>query len=179
MDKMIFENKDVTPKEYDTYWNKTGVLIDDRVKEIAELCPDFRAGVDLGGGTGGLVTIKKMLVVDWSPVACQVARDNGFEVEEKNILDFLKTDRKFDLVVLGDVLEEMRADETNELLDGIARICTKYFVISTPTHENYLNLSTHQVIYNKDALKKMITDRGFTLEKELAYSDRLIARFSK
>lgn len=175
----VWENKGVTPSDYDTYWDKTGLLVDDRVQEIAGLCPSFENGVDLGGGTGGLSTLKNMLVVDWSPVACAMAKEKGFEVEEKNILDFLKTDRKFDLVVLGDVLEEMREDETNELLDGISKICTKYFVISTPTHENYLKMSTHQVIYPKDELIKMIEERGFKLEDKLNYSDRLIARFSK
>lgn len=176
---MIKEDKGITPKDYDSYWKDTGVLVDDRVKEIANLCPSFENGVDLGGGTGGLATLRQMLVVDWSPVACKRAKELGFTVEQKNILDFLRTDRKFDLVVLGDVLEEMREDETNALLDGIAKICTKYFVISTPTHENYLQMHTHQVIYSKDELIKMIEDRGFTLEEKLNYSDRLIARFLK
>ena len=110
-------------------------------------------------------------------MACKVAQDNGLKVEKANILDFLKTDRKFDLVVLADVLEEMKASETDAVLDGVAKICTKYFVISTPTHENYLDISTHQVIYDRDELIKIIEDRGFTFEEEVFYKDRLVARF--
>jgi hypothetical protein len=95
-----------------------------------------------------------------------------------NVLNFLKTDQKFDLVILADVIEEMKESETKELLEGIRKICGKYFVISTPTHESYIQISTHQVIYSKDELVKMITDLGFKQDSVNQHSDRLIVRFS-
>lgn len=174
---MLAEDKNITPKNYDDYWTETGILKDGRVEEIRDLCPKVESIVDLGGGSGGLAKELNALVVDWSPVACEIAKSQGINTICVNILDFLKEDRKFDLVILADVLEEMRADETQELLEGIRKICSKYFVISTPTHENYLDISTHQVIYSEDELVKMITDLGFIQDSKNQHSDRLIVRF--
>jgi len=174
---MISENKEVTPKNYDDYWTQTGILLDERIQEIRDLCPKVESVVDLGGGSGGLAKELNALVVDWSPVACEIAKGQNIQVVCDNILNFLKTDQKFDLVILADVIEEMKAEETKELLEGIRKICNKYFVISTPTHENYLDISTHQVIYSEEELVKMITDLGFVKDSVNKHSDRLIVRF--
>jgi 2-polyprenyl-3-methyl-5-hydroxy-6-metoxy-1,4-benzoquinol methylase len=174
---MIHEDKDVTPKEFDSYWKKVGVFSDDRVEEIKSLCPSGKT-IDLGGGSGALAKAVGATLVDWSPVACEKARKEGVESICANVLDFLRsTKEKYEVVVLADVLEEMKASETEELLDGVKKICTKYFIISTPTHENYLNISTHQVIYSKEELDEMLTKRGFTKEEGTEHSDRLIARY--
>jgi hypothetical protein len=175
---MVKEDKDVTPRHYDEYWTATGILVDERIEEIRNLCPVVESVVDLGGGSGGLAKELNALVVDWSPVACRIADAQGVKAICDNILSFLKTDRKFDLVILADVLEEMKESETKELLDGIRKICNKYFVISTPVHENYLDISTHQVIYSKEELVKMITDLGFTQDSANKHPDRLIVRFT-
>lgn len=178
---MKHADKDISPKDYDSYWKNAGVFVDERVKEIASLCPPGDLSViDLGGGSGGLAKKLGALVVDWSPVACEMARKEGVFVICENILDFLEDcDAQYDLVILADVLEEMKMSETAALLDGIRKICRKYFVLSTPTHENYLNISTHQVIYSKEELLEMLTKRGFKKEAEVNYPDRLVARFAR
>lgn len=174
---MKYENKGVTAKDFDTYWQKTGQLFDERLEEVASLWPGGKT-VDLGGGSGSLAKKINATLVDWSPVACKQAEELGVKTICSNVLDFLKKTRnKYDVVILADVLEEMRADETKLVLDGVNKICKKYFILSTPTHENYLNLSTHQVIYSRGELLKMLGEYGFKLEKEIPYSDRIIARF--
>lgn len=176
---MKYCDKNVSPKEFDQYWGNVGVLIDERVEEIASLCPTVLSVIDLGGGTGGLAKRLNALVVDWSPVACVEAEKQGLRAICQNLLTFFAScNKQYELVVLADVLEEMKMSETEALLDGVKKICKKYFVLSTPTHENYLNLSTHQVIYSKEELLKMIEARGFAMEQEIKYSDRLIARFT-
>lgn len=176
---MKYEDKNVTPLHYDVYWETMGEFTDGRNEEIFDLCPKGLKSIDLGGGRGILAKQLNATLVDWSPVAIKQAKDNGVDGICKELIPFLKEcEEKYELVVLADVLEEMKMSETQDLLDGIKKICNKYFVISTPTHENYLALSTHQVIYDKNELKKMIEDRGFKLEEELKYSDRLIARYS-
>lgn len=175
---MKYSDKDVTPKDYDDYWKKVGVFADERVEEVFSLCPPGKA-VDLGGGTGALAKRLNALLVDWSPEAIKQAKKLGVRTEKSHILPFLeKCEDTFEVVVLADVLEEMKASETEELLKGVRKICERYFIISTPTHENYLDLSTHQVIYSKEELDKMITDLGFRKEKEIDYVDRLIARYT-
>lgn len=175
---MKYSNKDITPLHYDVYWETMGEFTDGRNEEIFLLCPKVKTSIDLGGGRGILAKQLGATLVDWSPTAIKQAKDKGIVGICKPLIPFLQgCEDKYDLVVLADVLEEMMMEETEALLDGVKKICNKYFVISTPTHENYLALSTHQVIYDKDELKKMITDRGFRLEEELPYTDRLIARY--
>jgi hypothetical protein len=175
---MISVEKTITPADYNDYWLKTQVLYDERVEEIRNLCPEVESAVDLGGGSGGLSQETKALIIDWSEEGCRIARENGNEAICMNILDFLnETTNKYELVILADVLEEMKESETQELLDGIKKICSKYFVISTPTAENYINISTHQVIYTRDELLEMITARGFEMDCDNYHHDRLIARF--
>jgi hypothetical protein len=115
---------------------------------------------------------------EWHRPIFDKARELGVDAECHNLIDFLKTCKdKYEVVILADVLEEMRVDETKALLKGVKKICSKYFIISTPTHENYLNISTHQVIYDKDELHRMICKLGFKQEKVVNYPDRLIARY--
>lgn len=174
---MKYEDKNIMPEDFDSYWNNVGVFLDDRVQEILDLCPSGKT-IDLGGGSGALAKKLNATLIDWSEVACNKAREIGVDAIQANLIDFLnKCKEKYEVVVLADVLEEMKASETDVLLNGVKKICSKYFIISTPTHENYLNLSTHQVIYEKEELKMKIELLGFTLEKELPYSDRLIARY--
>lgn len=176
---MKYQDKDVTPQDYDAYWKKVGVFADERVEEILFLCPPGLKTVDLGGGSGALAQRLGALVVDWSTEAIKQAKKLGVKTIKSHLLPFLeKSEEKYELVILADVLEEMRRDETGPLLRGIRKICSKYFVISTPTHENYLNISTHQVIYSKEELEEMLANLGFKKELEIEYTDRLIARYS-
>lgn len=176
---MHYQDKDVTPKNYDSYWKKVGVFADERVEEILSLCPPGLKSIDLGGGSGALANRLDALLVDWSPEAIKQAKKLGVRAVRSHLLPFLeRCEETYELVVLADVLEEMKASETEDLLKGVRKICSKYFVISTPTHENYLKISTHQVIYSKEELHKMITDLGFRKDTEVYYSDRLIARYT-
>lgn len=175
---MIHEDKNVTPADYNEYYNRVGFFVDGRVMEIVSLCPKVEKILDLGGGTGNVASqlVGDVTVVDWSDRAGELAK---VKFVKKDILDYLKeTEQRFELVILADVLEEMKASQTKELIEGINKVATKYFVISTPTHENYLNLSTHQVIYTEQEINDLLV--GWKMvEKIPKYTDRLIALYEK
>ncbi len=175
---MISQDKNITPADYDDYWQKVGVLGDVRVQEVLSLCPRGLKTIDLGGGSGYVAMELGAKLVDWSPVAVQQAKELGVNAVCSDLLSFLKDCReRYELVILADVLEEMKQSETEALLDGVKKICSKYFVISTPTHENYITITTHQVIYDKPELFKMLEDRGFNKDEIVYYKDRLISRY--
>lgn len=175
---MKYAEKDISAADYDSYWEKVGVFADERVEEIASLCAPVASAIDLGGGSGALAKRLNATLVDWSPVACELAKEHGVDAICADLIEFLATHRKtYDLVILADVIEEMKESQTKALLEGARLLCTKYLIVSTPTHENYLNVSTHQVIYSKTELETMLKDLGFKKDEEIWYTDRLIARF--
>lgn len=183
---MVYSDKNVRPGDYDQHHrNLTHALNEfQRNWEFYRLCPKGLKAVDLGGGVGILSAMLGATLVEWSDEGVKMARQYFPElaVIQADIGEYLKSaSGKFELVLLTDVLEEMPASRTEEVLSGIDGVTEPgaYFLISTPTHENYLTLSTHQVIYTRQELLQMLSNHGWSLENEARYPDRLVGLFKK
>ena len=159
---------------------------EDRIREFFPLC-DFEGRktiLDLGCGAGWLghhLSAKHdVTLVDFSPKAVEFARVNApnCQVFCADMVTFAKEKKaKYDVVILTDVVEEIYQEQLEPVLSAIDD--ADILIMSTPTHENYLKMSTHLVIYEKEELMGILAAHGWKLDKVVPYSDRLIGRFVK
>lgn len=186
---MFKATKKITVEDFDNEYRVNTsryYVCEDRIIEFFPLCEfdDRKTILDLGCGVGFLgqhLSAKHdVTLVDFSPVAIEMAKVNApdCKIVCADILDFIKTKgQKFDVVILTDVVEEIYEDQLEPIL--LATEDADYLIISTPTHQNYLEVSTHLVIYEKKELKDLLEKHGWKQTMKVPYVDRLIARFER
>lgn len=158
-----------------------------RLLEIFSLCNfSDKKIIDIGGGVGflshALAFKNDVTMVDFAEEAIKILREycSGFEVYFGDFKKFFNENKdKYDVAILADVVEEIYYEDFIILLDALEEREVNHLVVSTPTHANYLKLSTHLVIYPKQELLTMFKERGWEVEEEIIYADRLMARFVK
>ena len=178
--------KKVTVKDFDHEYGVNSsryFQCEDRIREFFPLF-DSLAGrktiLDLGCGAGWLGAHLSerhdVTLVDFSPKAVEFARANApkCRVVCADLLEFLKDAEPYDVAVLTDVVEEIYEHQLEPLLSALR---ADVLVVSTPTHPNYLKMSTHLVIYEKPELLGILARHGWKLEQSVPYPDRLIGRF--
>lgn len=172
-------------KEYyenDEFW-KEGMIEDPfnkgRIDKTIELIPpEIQNLVDIGCGNGRLLSeLKiirpelKLLGIDRSTAALKYVQVDKIEA------DIVKTglsDNSFDYVTCCEVIEHLPHEVFGQALNELARISSKYVLISVPYMENLaadqvlcpqcksrFNKNLHLRSFSTEQMKNLLNDKGF------------------
>lgn len=157
--------------EDEKFWE--GTLLDkankERIKETISLIPeDVKSLVDLGCGNGvflnELKLVKphlKLLGIDRSETALKYLTT---ERKMGDINNIELPDNSFDCVTCLEVIEHLPFDIYEKSLDELARVTSKYLIVSVPNQEN-LEDHVNQCPQCKTVFNSDLHFRSFTSEK--------------
>jgi methionine biosynthesis protein MetW len=135
----------ISSVDYDAYWKDRGFALNKKLKEREEIMlreiPAGSSVMDIGCGNSLLATKLKekncdVSVGDISPLVLEAHKKNGLRTYTVNLedTDSLKFDRKFDYIILSEVLEHTRNPE--DILKKL-RPYTTYFYLTIPNSAFY------------------------------------------
>ncbi len=174
----------------DSFVNTIKGWLDGRLfRKILRTIPgDSLNALDVGGGSGWELSIVKKYdprvkltqVVDFDPVAAELAKQNGHEYFCGRIEDF-QTQEKFDFVLMLNLIEHV--ENPFEILRKIASILTQNgrILIKTPNYDaldekifRYANWGgyhcpRHWVIFTKESFVETASRAGLTV-KQFSYT---------
>ncbi len=131
--------------------------------------------IELGCGSGYFLQFLKqegfnnIYGIDISEQQIKKAKLKGLNVEVKNVFEFFKEDRKYDIVFALDFIEHFEKNELPDLFEGINKIMNKngIIIIRTPNGQGiapqkyiYGDL-THLTIFNPNSLFQILKLMGF------------------
>ena len=161
-------------------------LIESYRAELGSLLPsDKKASIlDLGCGSGFLLQFliregyENVLGVDISKEQVEFAKGQGLPVVEADSLDFLKTNKNFDLIISTEVLEHLNKNEIIELLCAIRDALRPLgsAIIRTVNASSVYGMTllfwdfTHEVAFTERTLRQILLACGF--EKVSVYDTR-------
>lgn len=167
----------------DNYRNEIGQRIRDQLTIAGSV--RGKTILDIGGGSGWFADAAlragaaAVTIVDFSTVGIELAKRNVPEATaiESDIVSYLKTNRDhFDLVTCFDVLEEMPPGLMYEV---VPLIVACEMVIGTPIAAGSLEVSTHQVIYERKEIDEIAAKFGFKRVATMPFAEHLWARYER
>lgn len=131
--KEKYINDDQSSHLYDARYPKACLMYDIDSSGIS-----YDTILDVGCGRGnGLAYLKSIgktvAGVEISPIAVEVAKSKGLDVQQGSITDIPHEDGKFDLVVSTDVLEHLDPSDVRKAVAELARVSSRYIAMKIAT----------------------------------------------
>jgi len=167
-----FHNLDMIRIEYE----KTYLWVKEHLLRFINHLKKHSKILDIGCGLGHhIYAFKKLgfsnvLGVDISPECVEFCKQQGFNVVQADIFDFLSDcEEKFDLIIAFDFIEHLTVEEGYLLAKLILRCLnpTGLFIMNVPNANNILKLReryidiTHKTIYTPESIKELLLLAGF------------------